>query len=74
MIVNGSLFAQPDERLVLGLEVDYQGDVRRSESLTLVPQVHLAFAGRFNVQAGTAIVFEGPPTRSAALLRVSFAI
>jgi hypothetical protein len=56
-IVNATLFADVNEHVVLGLEVDSIIAPAGQFSILLMPQVHLEFGGHWTLQAGAGVLY-----------------
>jgi hypothetical protein len=72
LLFNASVFAEPNDSLVLGIECDYRGDTRRSDSLSVIPQALFGFTDHFSVQVGLGMTFADQPTKAEAMFRVTY--
>ena len=72
LVFDSTVFAEIGSRWVLGLEANYRADDRRSESLSLVPQVHLRLGTHVGLQGGLGMTFRDESPRAEAIVRVIY--
>ena len=70
LVFDGTVFAEIGPRWVLGLEANYRADDRASESLNLVPQVHLRLGPHLSLQGGAGLFVRDDSARTEAIVRV----
>lgn len=70
MLSNHTLFYQPNKKLVLGVETNYQGETLGPRHVLVMPQAHFK-VGRLNLQTGLGLNRSRGTNRSQIALRIS---
>lgn len=70
LLSNQTLFYQPNKKLVLGVEFNYQGPTRAPRLTLVMPQMHFKL-GRLNLQSGIGLQQSGQSAKAQFALRLS---